>query len=58
MAPANIGPVKAMVLSLDAASARREVFGLVDRDEPLLRQHLVEFARGAGVEIDDAAGPS
>ncbi len=58
MAPANIGPVKAMVLSLDAARVRSEVLKLVERDEPRLRQRLIEVARSAGVEIDGAGGPS
>jgi phosphotransferase system enzyme I (PtsP) len=58
MAPANIGPVKAMVLSLDAARMRRELLTLVERDEPRLRQRLLELARSAGVEIEDTGGPS
>jgi phosphotransferase system enzyme I (PtsP) len=58
MAPANIGPVKAMVLSLDAARMRRELLKLVERDEPRLRQCLLELARSAGVEIEDMGGPS
>jgi phosphotransferase system enzyme I (PtsP) len=58
MAPANIGPVKAMVLSLDAARMRRELLTLVERDEPRLRQCLLELARSAGVEIEDMGGPS
>ncbi len=58
MAPANIGPVKAMVLSLDAARMRSEVVKLVERDEPRLRQRLIELARSAGVEIDGEGGAS
>ena len=58
MAPANIGPVKAMVLSLDAGRMRAEVMKLIASNEPYLRARLLEVARSLGVEIDGAAGPS
>jgi phosphotransferase system enzyme I (PtsP) len=56
MAPANIGPVKAMVLSLDAARVRTEVLRLIASNEPFLRARLIEVARSLGVEIDGPAG--
>jgi phosphotransferase system enzyme I (PtsP) len=56
MAPANIGPVKAMILSLDAGRMRSEMLKLVDSEEPKLRQRLLELARAAGVEIDATSG--
>ncbi|MEZ5926339.1 MAG: phosphoenolpyruvate--protein phosphotransferase [Hyphomicrobiaceae bacterium] len=52
MAPANIGPVKAAVLSMDVAKIGGELGGLIDRDAPGLRQRLVEIATRTGVEID------
>ena len=56
MAPANIGPVKAMVLSLDAKRVRTEVLKLMDSNEPYIRARLLEIARTLGVEIDGGAG--
>jgi phosphotransferase system enzyme I (PtsP) len=51
MSPAAIGPVKAMVLSLDASAAEAALEGmLADCDGcPTLRDRLTEFAGAAGV---------
>ena len=51
MAPASIGPVKAMVLSLDAERARAFLQGLIARGETRLRDELRRFAENEGVEI-------
>lgn len=46
-----IGPVKTMVRSLDVASLRRFLTGLLDRPVPSLREHLRAFARDHDVAI-------
>ena len=46
-----IGPVKTMVRSLDVASLRRFLAGLLDRPVPSLREHLRAFARDHDVAI-------
>ncbi len=51
MAPASIGPMKAMILSLDAGRAREHVASLVARGHPAIRDELRRFAENAGVEI-------
>ena len=51
MAPASIGPVKAMVLSLDAGRAEAHLKALLDRGETKLRDELRRFAENEGVEI-------
>ena len=51
MAPASIGPVKTMILSLDAGRARAHVQGLLERGLPVLRDELRRFAENEGVEI-------
>ncbi|MEZ5774968.1 MAG: phosphoenolpyruvate--protein phosphotransferase [Hyphomicrobiaceae bacterium] len=59
MAPASIGPVKAMVLSLDAGRATGLVRRLIDEpgERASLRDELAGFALDSGVEIDDMARP-
>ena len=51
MAPASIGPVKAMLLSLDAGRATAFVDPLIDTQAGSLRDHLVRFAENEGLEI-------
>jgi phosphotransferase system, enzyme I, PtsP len=53
MAPANIGPVKAMVLELDAADARTHLAGLMadKSDAPSLRNELQAYAEAKGVPL-------
>jgi phosphotransferase system enzyme I (PtsP) len=51
MSPASIGPVKAMILSLDAGKARETVAKLLNANGSgeSLRPRLAEFARAEGV---------
>jgi phosphotransferase system enzyme I (PtsP) len=51
MAPASIGPVKSMILTLDAGALRRWMEPLVHQGEGNLRAHLKRFAEEHGVEI-------
>ncbi|HEX4894502.1 MAG TPA: phosphoenolpyruvate--protein phosphotransferase [Hyphomicrobiaceae bacterium] len=51
MAPANIGPMKAMVLSLDASRIAAHLAPLVDKGGGSLRDELRRFAENEGVEI-------
>ena len=52
MAPANIGPVKAMILSLDAARLTAYVDDILKSGDTEVRQKLSKFASDTGVEID------
>lgn len=51
MAPSCVGPVKAMILSLDAAQAAEELERLLARGEKDIRGALLKFARKTGVEL-------
>ena len=53
MAPARIGPVKAMVRTLDLAAASRLVSGLLTSDisAERLKEELVDFAEASGVQL-------
>ena len=51
MAPASIGPVKAMILSLDAERAAAFVNPLIDSPGGSLRAELTRFAENEGLEI-------
>jgi phosphotransferase system, enzyme I, PtsP len=51
MAPASVGPVKSMILSLDAGALQRWWQGLVQSGEGNLRAQLKRFAEDQGVEI-------
>ena len=51
MAPVSIGPVKSMVLSLDAGALQRWMGPLVKSNEGSLRAQLKRFAEEQGVEI-------
>ncbi|MCC2098179.1 MAG: peptidase, partial [Hyphomicrobiales bacterium] len=53
MAPANIGPVKAMILKLDAGDAAEFVADLIERHagEPSLRSQLQTYAEAKGVPL-------
>ena len=51
MAPAAVGSVKALILSLDAAEIEGEMDRLIARGEKNMRQALTRFARKAGVEV-------
>lgn len=51
MAPASIGPVKSMILSLDAAKVAGVVDELLETRSGSIRSDLLEFARAEGVEL-------
>jgi phosphotransferase system enzyme I (PtsP) len=51
MAPASIGPVKSMVLSLDAGALERWLQPIIGSAEGSLRARLKRFAEEQGVEI-------
>jgi phosphotransferase system, enzyme I, PtsP len=51
MAPSSIGPVKAMLLSLDVSRAAAHVEALIDATTSSLRDELVRFAENEGLEI-------
>jgi len=53
MAPANIGPVKAMILRLNAAEAADFIVELMERQSsaPSLRQEIRRFAEARGVPL-------
>jgi len=51
MAPASVGPVKAMVLSLDAENLRRRLDTLLEERKTSLREDLKRFAAETGVQI-------
>ncbi len=50
MAPASVGPVKAMVLSLDAANLRETLDGLLENRKTSLREDQKRFAAETGVQ--------
>ncbi len=51
MAPASVGPVKAMVLSLDAENLRSRLDTLLEERKTSLREDLKRFAAETGVQI-------
>lgn len=51
MAPASVGPVKAMVLSLDVGEAGDRLHSLLEQDSGLLREQLTAFAVEKGVQV-------
>jgi phosphotransferase system, enzyme I, PtsP len=51
MAPAAVGPVKAMVLSLDLAALEDWLLSELDKPHTSLRKELTAFARGQNVQI-------
>jgi phosphotransferase system, enzyme I, PtsP len=51
MAPASVGPVKAMILSLDAGSLGQVLEGLLECKDTSLREDLKRFAAEKGVQI-------
>jgi phosphotransferase system enzyme I (PtsP) len=51
MAPASIGPVKTMVLSLDAGRIESHLKALISSGHPAIRDELRRFAENEGVEI-------
>ncbi len=51
MSPANIGPVKSMILSLDMAAMSGYLNTLLSSAAPSIRSHLNAFARDHGITI-------
>ncbi len=51
MAPASLGPVKAMIRSLNAGEAREKLLGALTQENASIRHQLEVFARQTGVEI-------
>ena len=51
MAPASIGPVKAMITTLDTAQLRRRLADLLEGGTGSLRSELKRFAEANGIEI-------
>jgi phosphotransferase system enzyme I (PtsP) len=51
MAPASIGPVKAMLLSLDASRVADFLGPLIDARTGSLREPLERFAENEGLEV-------
>jgi len=52
MAPASIGPVKAMILSLDASKVSDEIEKLLKNGDVDVRAHLADMAEKQGVEFE------
>ncbi|MEZ5996263.1 MAG: phosphoenolpyruvate--protein phosphotransferase [Hyphomonadaceae bacterium] len=48
MPASGIGPVKRLILSMDAAAARRKLAALMGRNRPSIRNELTEFAAAEG----------
>lgn len=51
MAPASVGPIKEMILSLDAADAAQEINTMIAEGRPNLRQAVTDYAKAMGVII-------
>jgi phosphotransferase system enzyme I (PtsP) len=51
MAPASVGPVKAMILSLDAGNLAKKLDELLGSKNTSLREELKQFAAEQGVQI-------
>ncbi|ODA67344.1 Phosphoenolpyruvate-protein phosphotransferase [Methyloligella halotolerans] len=51
MAPASVGPVKAMILSLDVGETSQKLLTLLDEDSGELRDQLQAFAVEKGVQV-------
>ena len=51
MAPASVGPVKAMILSLDADNLRKTLDALLEERKTSVREDLKRFATETGVQV-------
>ncbi|MGI9384432.1 MAG: phosphoenolpyruvate--protein phosphotransferase [Methyloligellaceae bacterium] len=51
MAPASVGPVKAMILSLDAGSLTDQLSALIEAEDVDIRGALMSYAEAAGVQL-------
>ncbi|MCB2107826.1 MAG: phosphoenolpyruvate--protein phosphotransferase [Rhodobacteraceae bacterium] len=52
MSAASVGPIKAMIRSVDLPKAREFVLNLIQSDEPSCRSHLRFFAQDHGIVVD------
>jgi phosphotransferase system enzyme I (PtsP) len=52
MAPANVGPVKAMIQSLNAGRVAELIGRLIGEDDVDVRRELSKFAKAEGIELD------
>ena len=51
MAPASVGPIKEMILSLDAADAAQEIEAMLIEGRSNLRQAVTDYAKAMGVVV-------
>jgi phosphotransferase system enzyme I (PtsP) len=51
MAPASIGPVKAMVLGVDASEISRYVLDLMEHGREDIRERLTDFAKAHDIPV-------
>jgi phosphotransferase system, enzyme I, PtsP len=51
MAPASIGPVKAMLLSANVKKLEQAVLELIETNNPNIRRELSEFAQQENIDI-------
>jgi signal transduction protein with GAF and PtsI domain len=51
MAPASVGPVKAMILATSATDIQRYVLDLVEHGREDIRQRLTDFARAHDIPL-------
>jgi phosphotransferase system enzyme I (PtsP) len=51
MAPASIGPIKTMILSLDASRATKLLDELVRKGARDIREQIIAFAKSEGIEV-------
>ncbi len=51
MAPASVGPIKEMIISLDAADAAQEINTMMSQGRTNLRQAITDYAKAMGVVI-------
>ena len=52
MAPASVGPVKAMILSMDAGKVTDKLEKLLKTPDTDIREQLIDFAEKESIEID------
>lgn len=53
MAPASVGPVKAMILSMNAGNVTDKIENLLKTGSEDIRTELVEFAESQGIELEN-----
>lgn len=51
MAPASVGPVKEMILSLDAGDAAQEIRAMLNEGRTSFRQAVTDYAKAMGVAL-------